>query len=160
MFLHRITSQELITLGVQPQALLKLSAASYNGSGSPEALLPLACLPLHECGTLSSLAAELQGQLNQLVAHVGTPLQDILAAIGHSSSKDNTTHHPIFQAAIVVAQEDGVQTAAALADSLDLALLVAPGLQQEDPPRVHLLYNSSLFHKESASLMAEHLGVS
>lgn len=149
-YVSRISSQEVVTLGVQPSLLL----SQAGPAATP--LVPLCCPPVGPDDTLDSHEDRLREHLQRLLPHAQVPLQDICAAAGIQPA--SSMQHPLFQAGMAVASS--LAAAAEAAAALDLALAVVQQEQQQQQAQVYLLYNSGLFTQEGADLMAHHFQVS
>lgn len=151
-YVARISSQEEVTLGVQPSLLLGQAGPAEQ---QQQPLVPLCCPAVGPKATLSSHAQQLQQQLQLLLPHSNMSLQTICAAAGIQPA--SSMQHPLFQAGVAVGSS--LSAAAEAAAGLDLVLLIVQQ-QQQQQPAVYLLYNSGLFTQEGADLMAQHFQVS
>lgn len=147
--MSRISSQEVVTLGVQPSLLLGEAAA---GQSHNTHLVPLCCPPVGPQDTLSTHEQHLREHLQTLLPHAHMSLQDICAAAGVQPA--SSMQHTLFQAGVAVGSS--LASAAEAAAGLDLVLVI---VQQQQQPLVYLLYNSGLFTQEGAELMAHHFQV-
>jgi hypothetical protein len=152
-YVARTSSQEDVTLGVQPSLLLGQASPAQQ---QQQYLVPLCCPIVGPHATLSSHAHQLHEQLQLLLPHSNMPLQAICTAAGIQPA--SSMQHPLFQAGVAVGSS--LAAAAEAAAGLDLVLLIVQQQQQQQQPVVYLLYNSGLFTQEGASLMAQHFQVS
>jgi hypothetical protein len=152
-YVSRISSQEVVTLGVQPSLLL-----SQAGPAETPQLVPLCCPPVGPDDTLASHERKLRQHLQALLPHAQVPLQDICAAAGIQPA--SSMQHPLFQAGMAVGSSLAAAAEAAAALDLVLAVVQQQQQQQQQQAQVYLLYNSGLFTQEGADLMAHHFQVS
>lgn len=170
-YLSRISSQELITLGVQPSLLLlggqqhhhQQQPGGANDDGQvppppPPSLVPLCCPPVAGAqATLQNHAQHLQQELQLLLPHSHLSLHDICAAANIQPA--SSMQHPLFQAGVVVraANGNGAADDVDVGSGLDLVLVVTP--TGKGSTSCSLLYNTGLITLEGAQLMAQHFQV-
>lgn len=159
-YIARISSQEVVTLGVQPPLLLSPPSTLKDLQQQHLPLVPLCCPPAGPHATIFSHAQHLQQELQQLLPHsTQMSLQEICSAAGIQAA--SSMQHPLFQAGMVVA--GSYVAAAEAAAGLDLVLVLVPAAgsssSSSTASQVYLHYNTGLFTAEGATLMAQHLQV-
>jgi len=156
-YIARISSQEVITLGVQPSLLLSPPSTLKDQQQQHLPLVPLCCTPAGPHDTIFSHAQHLQQELQQLLPHATQmSLPEICSAAGIQAA--SSMQHPLFQAGMVVA--GSCAAAAEAAAGLDLVLVLVPAAgSSSSTSQVYLHYNTGLFTAEGAALLAQHLQV-